>query len=206
MDLVDVGQGTVLLRQGNRAWDVGDVAVHGIDALEGDQLRRSRIGGGEQFLEVGEVIVPEDVPGTPTAPDARDHRVVVQRVGEDDETRKDLVEGRERGLVGDIARGEEQGRFLAVQVGEFELQLHMIAGRAGDVPGSARAGAGLVDGRLHGVQHHRVLALGQVVVGAPDHDLGGRAVRTGPGGIRKTAAMPLQVGKNPIPAFRPDLV
>ncbi|MNJ63565.1 hypothetical protein D3C77_594780 [compost metagenome] len=41
VDLVQIGQGAVLPGQGDGARQVGDVAVHRIDALEGDQLGRS---------------------------------------------------------------------------------------------------------------------------------------------------------------------
>ena len=70
-----------------------------------------------------------------------------------------------------IAGGEQQRRFLAVQVGELGLQLDVIVGGAGDVARAAGAGAGLVDGLVHGLEHDRVLALAEIVVGAPDHDV-----------------------------------
>src|SRR6185369_4068543 len=86
VNLVEVGHGAVLLGQRHGAAHVGDVAVHGIDALEGDQLGRGRIGGGQQILEVTQVVVAEDVAfAAPSRLDAADHRIVVQRVGEDDQ-------------------------------------------------------------------------------------------------------------------------
>ena len=48
---------------------------------------------------------------------------------------------RERGVVGDIGRGEQQRRFLAVQIGKLGLELDMIMGGAGDVARAAGAGA-----------------------------------------------------------------
>ena len=82
-----------------------------------------------------------------------------------------LCQGRQRRLVGHIAGGEQQRRFLAVQVGQLALQLDVIVGGAGDVARAAGAGAGLVDGLVHGVEHDRVLALAEIVVGAPDDDV-----------------------------------
>ena len=61
-------------------------------------------------------------------------------------------------------------RFLAVQVGEFGLELGMIMGVAADVARAARAGADVVEGRLHGLNDHRVLAHAEIIVGAPDGD------------------------------------
>ena len=52
MDLVEIGQRAVFLGQGDGAGQVGDVAVHRIDALEGDQLGRAQRRGGQQFFEV----------------------------------------------------------------------------------------------------------------------------------------------------------
>src|SRR5690606_35668662 len=61
VDFVQIGQGAVFLGQGDCAGDVGDVAVHRIDALEGDQLGRVDRRGGQQFLKVFKVVVAEDV-------------------------------------------------------------------------------------------------------------------------------------------------
>ena len=102
--------------------------------------------------------------------DAGDHRGVVLLVGEDDGARQQLGERRQRRVVGDVGRGEEQRRFLAVQVGELGLELHVIVGRAGDVARAAGAGADRVDRLVHGGDHGRVLAHAEVVVGAPDGD------------------------------------
>ena len=51
------------------------------------------------------------------------------------------AERRERGLVGDVARGEDQRRFLAVEVGELALEQHVAVVGAGDVARAAGAGA-----------------------------------------------------------------
>ena len=97
---------------------------------------------------------------------------------------------RERRPVRDVARGEEQRRRLAVQVGELALQQHVVVGGAGDVAGAAGAGAAAVDRRVHRRQHRRVLAHAEIVVRAPDGDLG-RPVRrrsAGRAGSRRSAA------------------
>src|SRR5665213_592039 len=52
-----------------------------------------------------------------------------------------------------------------------------------------------------GFQHHRVLALAEVVVRTPDHHVAGLARRRGPGGDGKGAAMALQIGEDPIAAL-----
>ena len=64
------------------ARDRRDIAVHRIDALERDQLGPVA-GSLQQLLEVREIVVAEDHLVAARLPHALDHRVVVQRVGED---------------------------------------------------------------------------------------------------------------------------
>uniref|UniRef100_A0A0N5A4J2 LigA n=1 Tax=Parastrongyloides trichosuri TaxID=131310 RepID=A0A0N5A4J2_PARTI len=98
VDFVQIGQGAVFLGQGDGARQVGDVAVHRIDALEGDQLGRVDWRGGQQFLKVFKVVVAEDVALAAAVADARDHGGVVQRVREDDQARQNLLQRRQRRL------------------------------------------------------------------------------------------------------------
>ena len=66
---------------------------------------------------------------TPPLPDARDHGGVVQRVGEHDQAGQDLVEARQRPLVGDVARGEQQRtRLCRAGPPTPVLQLHVHNG------------------------------------------------------------------------------
>ena len=60
MDLVEVGQRVVFVGEVADRGDRRDVAVHRIDALERDQLGRFGVLGGEQLLEMVEVVVAED--------------------------------------------------------------------------------------------------------------------------------------------------
>ena len=151
---------------------------------------------------MAQIVVAEDVPLALAMADAGDHRGVVQRVGEDDQARQDGLQGFQRGLVGDIAGGEKQCRFLAMQVGQFGLELDVIVGRAGNVARPARTGAGLFQCLVHGVQHDFVLALAEIIVGTPDGDFFFPA-GTGPGRLRKPAANALKIGENPVTAFLP---
>ena len=129
--------------------------------------------------------------------DALDHRIVVVGVRQDQAVRNELGDGRDAGLVRDIARGEDQRGRLAVQVGELALKLDQRMIGAGDVAGAAGAGAHAGRGLDHGADHLRVLAHAEIVVGAPDHDLA-RALRRVPDGVRKTAGDALQIGKHPV--------
>ena len=170
MDLIEIGQGAILLGEIADRADRGDVPVHRVDALEGDDLRRGAIELLQLRFEIGEVVVPEDVLRPAAIADAGDHRGVVLLVGEDDAAGQELGERRQCGFVGDEGRREQQRRFLAVQVGELALELDVVMRRAGDVARAAGAGADRIDRLVHGGEHRRVLAHAEIVVGAPDGD------------------------------------
>ena len=131
-----------------------------------------------------EVVVAEHALLAARVPDAGDHRGVVEFVGEDHAAGEQLAERRQRRLVRDIAGGEQQRAFLAVEVGELGLELDMIMGVAADVAGAAGAGADVVQRVLHRLDHRRVLAHAEIVVRAPDGDrlgavVAGEAARVG---------------------------
>src|SRR4051794_33238803 len=77
----------------------------------------------------------------------------------------------------------------------------MIARRSRDVPRSAGAGAGLVNGAVHCLDDDWILPLPQVVVRAPDDDFARLSRRRCPGGVREGPAMTLQVGEDAITSF-----
>ena len=73
-------------------------------------------------LEILGVVMGEDVLLGTAAADSFDHRGVIRRVGEDDaigQPRRERAEGRP---VRHIARGEQQRRLLAVQLGELAFE------------------------------------------------------------------------------------
>ncbi len=205
MDFIQIGHGAIGLGQGDGAGDVGDVAVHGIDALEGHQLGRVRGRVAQQGFKMLKIVVAKHLVLAAAIADAGDHRGVVEFVGKDDQARQDLGQGRQRRLVGHIAGGEQQRRLLAVQAGQLTFKGHVIAGGAGNIARAARAGSRLVDGRMHGLDDHRVLALAQIVVRAPDHHVALAAVGAGPARAGKFAAIALEVGEDAIAPFAPDL-
>ena len=106
------------------------------------------------------------------------------RVRQDDAARHARRQRAERRPVGDVAGGEQQRGFLAVQVGELLLQQHVIVVGARDVAGAAGAGAAAVERLVHRLEHLRMLAHAEIVVRAPDRDLAG-AVGAVMGGARE---------------------
>jgi hypothetical protein len=131
---------------------------------------------------------------------ALDHRVVIERIGKDQAVRHQLGERGDTGLIGDIARGEDQRGFLAVQVGELALELDQRMIVAGDVAGAAGAGSHPRRRLDHGADHFGVLPHAEIVVRAPDHDVL-RPLRRMPDGVRKAAGNALEVGKDPVTAL-----
>ena len=106
--------------------------------------------------------------------------------------------------VRDIAGGEQQGAFLAVQVGQLALELDVVVVGARDVAGAAGAGAAAVQRLVHGGDHRGVLAHAEIVVGAPDGDL----LLLGPvvGGAGEAPGLALEIGEDAVAAFGPQRV
>ena len=144
-------------------------------------------------------MLPDDLLALGIA-DALDHRGMVQRIGEDDQAGNLRAERAERRPVGDIARREDQRRFLAVQVGKLALEQNVVVGGARDIPGASRTRATVVDGLLHRLDHLGVLAHAEIVVGTPDGDFL-RAIGRVARGAREIAPMALQIGKHAVAAF-----
>ena len=200
---VDIGHGAVALGEIADRVHRRHVAVHGIEALEHDQLRPLRIGGLEQLFEMAEIVMPPDLLLAAGLAHALDHGIVVERVRQDQAVRQQLGDGRDAGLVGDIAGGEHQRGRLAVQVGELALQLDQRMIGAGDIAGAAGAGAHAGGDSTMAPITFGVLRHAEIVVGTPDHDLA-RALRRMPEGVRKTAGDAFKIGKNPVAALVPQ--
>ena len=94
VNLVDVGQRSVFLGEVANSLDRRDMAVHRVDALEGDQLGDIAGCRAKQALQAFRIVVLEDVLGPAAMPDSLDHRCVVERIREDHEARNQLAQGR----------------------------------------------------------------------------------------------------------------
>jgi hypothetical protein len=126
---------------------------------------------------------------------------VIERIGKDDAVGDVAPQRRERRFVGDIARCEEQGGFLAVKLREFLLEQYVIVRGAGDVARAAGASADPVERLMHRRQHHGMLAHPEVVVRAP---YGYRRPQLVMERARKRTRSPLQVGEVAIAPLRPQ--
>ncbi len=180
--------------------DRRDIAVHGIDRLEGDDLGAGGTGFLELALEIGQIVVAEHMTLAAGVADAGDHRGVVQRIGKDRAVGQAAAQGLQRRLVGDVARGEDQRRRLAVQIGQLALEQHVVMVGAGDVARAAGASARQIERCAHRLEHHRVLAHAEIIVRTPDGDLTGAAIAM-VARQREIAGLALEIGEDAVAAF-----
>ena len=203
MHFVEIGQRLELLGEVADLLDRADIAVHRVDAFEGDQFRARGIVILDQRAQMADIIVAEDAPVAAGTADTLDHRGMVERIGIDDQARQDLAERGKRGVIGDIAGGEQQRAGLAVKRRQLGLEVDVKPCRAGNVARAAGTGTEAVDRLVHGIDDIVVLAHAEIVVRAPDGDLAfavGKA-RRGPG---KASAMAVQVDKDPVTPLAMD--
>src|SRR5512132_1016252 len=149
------------------------------------------------------VVVTEDPLFAFRLPHPLDHRIVVQRIGEDEAVRHQLGDGRDAGFVGHVTRSEDEGRLLAMEIGELALEIDERMIGAGDVARAAGTRAHAGRGFDHRPDHFGMLAHAEIVVGAP-HDHVARSLRGVPDRARKAAGKPFEIGKDTVAAFVPE--
>ena len=157
--------------------------------------------GGEQFLEMRDVVVAEHALLAARVADARDHDGMVEFVGEDDAAGQELAERRQRRVVRDVAAGEQQRAFLAVQIGKLMLELDMVMRVAADVARAAGAGADIVQRLFHRRDHLGMLAHREVIVRAPHGDRLGPVMMGEAARIGERALVAQDVDEHAIAAF-----
>ena len=201
MDFVKIGERIELIRQVADFRDRRDVAIHRIDAFKGDQLGRFGVFGSQQFAQMLDIIVTEDALFAARIADARDHAGMVEFIGKDDAAGQQSRQRRQRRFVRDIARREQQGGFLAMQVGQFAFQIDMIMGVATDIARAAGTRADIVQRLFHRGDHLGMLTHGEIVVRAPDGDRLGAVMAVETARIGVGTAVAEDVDEHPIPAF-----
>src|SRR6185437_2418494 len=200
MHLVDISHRAIFLGEIADLREWRDVAVHGIEALAGDQLGPIRSGRDQKRFEMPNVAVAEDHAVAAGLAYALDHRIVVEGVRENEAVRDEPGDGRNAGLVRDVARREQERGFLAVKIRQFRLELHQGMVGAGDIAGAAGAGADAGRGLDHGSDYFRMLAHAEIVVGAPDHDIA-CPLRGMPHRVGKPAGDALEICEYAVAAF-----
>ena len=126
---------------------------------------------------------------------------MIERVRINDQTGKQLGQRRQRGVIGNVGRGEQQSGVFLMQIGKLGFQALVVHRGAGNIARAARTGAGGVDRGVHGGQNHRVLAHAQIIVAAPDSDLLLAAIGLAPDGMRIGLILAFDINERPVPAF-----
>ena len=103
-------------------------------------------------------------------------------------------------MVGHVARSEYERRLLAVQLRKLSLQLHQGPIRTRNVACSASAGPHRARGGAHRFDYLRMLAHGEIIVRAPDHDIP-LAARAVPERMGELSHLALQVSEDAIAAL-----
>ena len=149
----------------------GNIAIHGIERFEYDQLRPFAAGLLEQVFEMLDVVVVPDQLVATGVTHAFDHRIMIERIAEDQAIGNELGDGRDAGLVGHVAGCEHKRGILAVQIGQLPLELDERMIGTGNVAGTAGTGAKARRCRDHGADDFGVLPHAEIIVRAPDHDI-----------------------------------
>jgi len=179
--------GAVFVREIADLLDGRNGPAHAVDRLERDDLRDVERQRRQLGLKILEVVVLEHHLLGARVPDALDHRGMVQAVGQDHAVGHLAAQRGERGIVGDVAGAEDQSGLLAVQPGDGVLKSDRMLVVAGDVAGASRPGTVIVQRAVHGLQHLRIAAHAEIVVGAPHRHTLLRRGRVGAGELlRKT--------------------
>ena len=137
--------------------------------------------------------------------DALDHRGVVDGVGEDHAAGQHGAQGLQGGLVGDVARGEDQRRLLAVQLGQLALERDVVGVGAGDVARAAGARPWAPIAACMASITTGCWPMAEVVVAAPDRDVAHLTVPM-EARPREGTGDPLEVGEYAIAPFGPQAV
>ena len=158
VDFVEEGDGTVFVGEVADFGDGADGAAHAVDGFEGNDFRAGGGQGSEFGFEVGKVVVLEDHFFGAAVSDALDHGGVVHAVGEDDAIGELAAERGERGVISDVAGGEDEGGFLGVEACNGGFESYGVLVMAADITGAASAGAVGVKRFVHRLEDFRIAA------------------------------------------------
>ena len=103
MDLVHIGHRMIAMREIGDLANRRNIAMHGIKALEGDELRPLFAGGLQKLFEMSEIIVAENLPLGAGALDALDHRIVIILIRKNQAVGQKRADRAERGEIGNPA-------------------------------------------------------------------------------------------------------
>ena len=94
MDLVDIGHRAIFLGEIADLGERRHVAVHRVQALADDQLGTVGTGGDQQLFQMRHVAMTENLALAAGLADAFDHRIMVERIRQDEAVRDQFGDGR----------------------------------------------------------------------------------------------------------------
>ena len=162
---IDQQQRLVFLPELQEAWQFGEVSIHAVDALDGDQNAAIAVAHfGQQDVEGLPVVVGKGATRSAGEHGALDDRVMGQNVVEDQIVRPEQVA--DAGDVGGMAGDEDDRGRGGQESGQGLLQITMHLLLAGDQATGAGAGAVAVDRVLGGGGDLRMVGQADVVIDA----------------------------------------
>jgi hypothetical protein len=169
--LVDERDGVEALAEIEHGRDVGLGARHRVDRLEDDHFDALGGLGGEQLLEVREIVVTKDDLGQTAGANALDETGVILLVRENERVaRQNATERLHDAEIGRVARVKEKSGIVVAHLGELGLESAVNGLRARDVARATGASALLIDRSVHGGADRVVMAQIEIVVRAPIDD------------------------------------
>ncbi len=165
MGLVDIEHRAMLFLDGDEMRQVGEVAIHAVDAFDRDQHAAMAVADSrEEHVERAPVVVGESATGGPREPCALQYRIVGQYVVRDEVSRTQQVpNGRD---VGRVPGDEDDRRRCAEKRRERVLEVTVNLLFTGDQATGARACSVAIDGGLGCRRDRRIAGHANIVVGA----------------------------------------
>jgi hypothetical protein len=171
MDFIEESQGAVLVSKVTDLLNGTNAAAHAVDTLKSDDLGRFSRQRSELVLQVDHIVVLEDHLLRARVSNALDHRGVVHAVTQDHAVREFAAQSCQSGIVGDVARREDQSTLLRVQLCDRLLKTNSMLVVTRNVPSATSASTVHVQSLVHLVQDFRVLSHSEVIVRAPHRNL-----------------------------------
>ena len=171
MDFIEESQGAVLVSKVANLLNRTNAAAHAVDTFESDDL--GRLGGqrSELVLQINQVIVLENHLLRARVSNTLNHGGVVHAVTQNHTVREFAAQSCQSSIVGNVARREDEGTLLRVQLRNGLFQTNGMLVVARNVPSTTRTSSVHVQGFVHFVQNLRVLSHSEVIVRAPDCNL-----------------------------------
>ncbi len=152
----------------DQLWHAADMALHRVNTLENDDLRRLGFFKGDNVLQIGGVVVRKTLHTGLSEADASPKRAVDVLIDQHDVAL--LGKGLNGRHAGNITGDGDVAGFLADEIGELFLQRNVVAAGAIGQTGAGGAAAPFVEAFLGCFEHLGVVAEPQVVI-TTEHDI-----------------------------------